>query len=145
MASAKAPTLLPQSPYLAFMGLKIEKRNRGRVTMSLQIRRKHRSRLGRLHGGVLAGLVESAGASAAFSTVYPKSWCLTMQVSMNFLASVTSGRLTAVGKVVHHGSRTLVSDVRVTCGGKTIATGTVTSMQFPLNGSKSPKGRKAAR
>lgn len=136
MTSQGGLKLLPKSPYLDFMGLKIVERRRGRVTMTLRIGRKHRNRLGRLHGGVLAGLIEAAGASANFSTVYPEAWCLTMQVSMNFLSSVSSGGLTAVGKVVHRGSRTMVSEVDVTCEGKTVAKGTVTSMIFPLNGSK---------
>ena len=66
-----------------------------------------------VHGGAIGSLADSAAAWATIGSAGPKTIPMTVEMKINFLAPVESGRLTAEARIVHKGKTTTLSDVEV--------------------------------
>lgn len=69
---------------------------------------RHLQAYGTAHGGVLAGLIDAAMGLAILARV-PDRGCATVELKVNFLAPATHGPLSARGRVVSQGRRTVVA------------------------------------
>lgn len=69
---------------------------------------------GLLHGGAIMALADSAGAVCASLNLREGATTTTIESKTNFLAGVTSGRVTATATPLHRGRRFIVveTDVR---------------------------------
>lgn len=77
----------------------------------MDISSKSLNAYGIVHGGLYFGLADNtAGACAA--SVGAK--CVTLNGSINYIRSVSSGRIHSHGKVIHSGKSTLVVEVEIT-------------------------------
>ena len=56
-----------------------------------------------IHGGVLASLIDSTCACAAFSLILPHGYATTIDLQVQFLKPVSNGRLKAKAKCVKSG------------------------------------------
>jgi len=80
-----------------------------------------------VHGGVIASLADSAAAWAVYGSNNLKGIPVTVEMKINFLKPVKSGKLVAEARNIHGGSRIFVSDVEVKSGkGDLIAKSLVT-------------------
>lgn len=105
--------LLP--PALATLGLVPVSAENGRVVFSLTPQEWHQNPLGTLHGGILAGLLDTATGCAVHSTLDAGTLYTTVDLSVTFLRPVatTHGELRCEGHVVSRGRRTAFARAEV--------------------------------
>src|SRR5262245_13093368 len=102
-------------PAVAALGLELEEVEPGRVLFSLVADELHENPMGTMHGGVIATLVDTAMGCAVSSTLGANEGFTTLELKTNFLRAITkdTGRVTAVGRVVHAGSKVAMAESHV--------------------------------
>lgn len=107
----------------AAIGYRIAERTVGTATADLSFQRRHSNTHGGLHGGIIATLLDAVGSQAgALTPDGALRKVITISLTVNFLSSVNSGKVTAVGQKIG-GGRKLFSSVGKLTGetGETIA------------------------
>ncbi len=100
-----------KSPFYRLLDMKIEEVRENYARLSIEIDKKHIQFLGTVHGGVIATLADSAAAWAVIGSGRLESHPVTVEMKINFLKPVESGKIVAEARNVHQGSRIFVSDV----------------------------------
>jgi acyl-CoA thioesterase len=101
------------SPFYRLLGIEIEEVRENYARLSIEINRKHIQFLGTVHGGVITTLADSAAAWAIYGSGDLEGLPVTVEMKINFLKPVKSGKIFAEAQSVHRGSRIFVSDVEV--------------------------------
>ena len=118
----------PLSPYGAFIGISIDDFSEGKVTCSVALRDHHLNNGGRVHGGVLTSLADTA-AGAAVRTVRPEGkLTATTDLSISFLRPPVGNQLVAVAEVLHAGKRLFRVEIAIFCLEKLVAKTNATFM-----------------
>ncbi len=91
---------LPPPPVATLIGFTIGSIEPGRVVMEMEVGPQHSSPLGTVHGGILCDLADAAMGMAYASSLDEDETFTTLELKINFLKPVWSGRLTATGYVV---------------------------------------------
>ena len=118
----------PLSPYGAFIGISIDDFSEGRVTCSVALRDHHLNNGGRVHGGVLTSLADTA-AGAAVRTVRPEGkLTATTDLSISFIRPPVGNQLVAVAEVLHAGKRLFRVEIAIFCLEKLVAKTNATFM-----------------
>jgi uncharacterized protein (TIGR00369 family) len=94
---------LPPPPVATLIGFTIGSIEPGRVVMEMEAGPQHSSPLGTVHGGILCDLADAAMGMAYASSLDENETFTTLELKINFLKPVWSGRLTATGYVVKSG------------------------------------------
>jgi uncharacterized protein (TIGR00369 family) len=94
---------LPPPPVATLIGFTIGSIEPGRVVMEMEAGPQHTSPLGTVHGGILCDLADAAMGMAYAATLDENETFTTLELKINFLKPVWSGRLTATGYVVKSG------------------------------------------
>jgi len=94
--------LYKRIPYYSTLGLELQEIGNGIAIFEI-LMREELSQNGMIHGGVLASLVDSSCACAAFSLIFPEGYITTIDLQVEFLKPVSSGRLRAKGKCIKSG------------------------------------------
>lgn len=94
---------LPPPPVATLIGFTIGSIERGRVVMEMEAGPQHSSPLGTVHGGILCDLADAAMGMAYATSLDDDETFTTLELKINFLKPVWSGRLTATGYVVKSG------------------------------------------
>ena len=97
-------------PYYKLLNMKIEEVKAGYARLTMDVEEKHLQLLRTVHGGAISSLADSA---AAWATWPFKKGPFTVEMKINFLAPVVSGRLIAEARSVHKGHAISLSDVEV--------------------------------
>ena len=96
------------------IGMRIVAAEEGRVTFELDAGPQHSSPPGTLHGGILCDLADAAMGCATLSQLEEGASFATVELKINFLKPVWSGRLTAVGTVIKAGRTLTLCECRIT-------------------------------
>lgn len=115
-----------KSPLYQLLGIKIEEVKDGFARLSIEAETKHTQLYGSVNGGVLATLADRAAAWAIFGKKNSIGSPVTVEMKINYLQPVCSGKVVAEARNVHEGSRIFVSDVEVKNAGKLVAKSLVT-------------------
>ena len=102
------------SPFSRLLGIEDGVSEGGVGSVSLAIRPHHLQAAGRVHGGLIAVLVDTAFFRAVRSRLAPGQRTTTIELKINFLEPADSGRLTATATLIGDGGRLMVADVQVT-------------------------------
>jgi len=94
---------LPPPPIATLIGFTIGTVEPGHVVMEMEAGPQHASPLGTVHGGVLCDLADAAMGMAYASSLDEGETFTTLELKINFLKPVWSGKLTATGHVVKNG------------------------------------------
>ena len=95
---------IPPPPVATLLGLTITSVDPGRVVFELEADAQRQANpMGTIHGGILASLADSAMGMAYASTLGEDESFTTLELKINFLRPVWSGRLTAAGRLIHGG------------------------------------------
>lgn len=117
-----------RSPFWKLLGMELIGAEEGLARVRLTLRPDLQNSRGIMHGGALGALVDSAGGLAVLTTGVDGS-IPTVEYSLNFLAPVEGGTVTAEGRLLRRGRRIAVSEVTVTDeAGRLIAKGLVTNL-----------------
>jgi len=101
------------SPFYQLLNMKIEEVRDNYARLSIEIDERHIQFLRTVHGGVIASLADSAAAWAIYGSKNVKGVPVTVEMKINFLKPVKSGKLVAEARNLHKGSTIFVSDVEV--------------------------------
>jgi len=100
-------------PYYALLNIKIEEVKDGYARLTMNLKEKHLQFLKTVHGGAIASLADSAAAWATVGSAGLNAVPVTVEMKINFLVPVESGRLIAEARIVHRGKTISLSDVEV--------------------------------
>jgi acyl-CoA thioesterase len=115
-----------KSPLYKLFGIKIEEVKDGFARLSMKTETMHTQLYGTVHGGVLATLADSAAAWAIFGKENIEGKPVTVEMKINYLKPVCSGKIVAEARNVHEGNKIFVSDVEVKNEGSLVAKSLVT-------------------
>jgi len=122
---------IPGAGVAALIGMRMVAAERGSVTFELEVGEQHMSPPGNLHGGILCDIADGAMGCSCLSLLDDQESFATIELKINFLKGVTSGKLTAVGNVIRAGRTLTLCDCRVSDeSGALVAYATSTCMTF---------------
>ena len=102
------------SKFSALMGFEVIKLYEGGAVLEVVTEELHRQVHNVMHGGVIAALADTAAAIAAYTTVPLGTEVVTIELKINYLLPVGSGKVTAEGKVLRAGRNFIVVECDVT-------------------------------
>lgn len=115
------------SPYWKALGMKIASASDDVVELVVSPHLKQY--FGKVHGGVLASMIDAAIASAIHSQLNPEQYAVTVELKINYLRPVVQGKLLARGQVIHMGKNLAVGQASVVDDeDRVVAVGTATFM-----------------
>jgi uncharacterized protein (TIGR00369 family) len=121
----------PPAAVSRLIGFDLVQADEGRATFVIDAGEQHSSPPGTLHGGVLCDVADAAMGCATLSLLEEGRSFATVELKINFLKPVWTGRLTAVGTVIKKGRTLALCDCRVTDeSGSLVAYATSTQMTF---------------
>jgi uncharacterized protein (TIGR00369 family) len=128
---AIAERRLPPPPIASLMGFDIEEVGEGRVVFAVEPQEYHYNPIGMVHGGLAATLLDSAMGCAIHSLLPEGRAYTTLELKVNYIRALTrdTGRVRAIGKVIHLGGKVATAEGSVVDGaGKLYAHGTTTCL-----------------
>jgi uncharacterized protein (TIGR00369 family) len=94
---------LPPPPVATLIGFTIGSIEPGRVVMEMDAGPQHANPMGTVHGGILCDLADAAMGMAYASTLDEGETFTTLELKINFLKPVWTGRLIGTGSLVKAG------------------------------------------
>jgi uncharacterized protein (TIGR00369 family) len=98
----RAAAMLKAAPdgWMATLGARITEAEPGRVVLELEAGPEHRHGGGVVQGGVITQIADAAMGMSLGTLQADGLWNTTIELKINFLRPVVSGRIRAVGRVV---------------------------------------------
>src|SRR2546421_10597638 len=93
----------PPPPIADFIGFKMMAIEVGKATVDFETDGRHANPMGTLHGGVLCDIADAAMGMAYASTLGEGETFTTIELKINFLKPVWTGKLVATGRLVKGG------------------------------------------
>ena len=127
---------LPAPPIAELLGMRLAEVERGHAVFEVTPAEHHYNPIGVVHGGLAMTLLDSAMACSVQTQIPAGSGYTTLEVKVNLVRPITmqTGKLRAIGKVLHGGNRIATAEGRLEdASGKLYAHGTTTCII--LNGS----------
>jgi len=127
---------LPAAPIAELLGMRLAEVERGHAVFEVTPAEHHYNPIGVVHGGLAMTLLDSAMACSVQTQIPAGTGYTTLEVKINLVRAITasSGRLRAIGRVLHLGSRIGTAEGRLEdASGRLYAHGTTTCIV--LNGS----------
>ena len=123
------------SPYFSLISMKICDVGIGFSLIEIDIDNKHLQPFGVIHGGVYASIIDAAAFWSIFYSVEDQNAGITsVDLKLNYLAPVSSGKIIAKGRQIKLGKTLGYAEAEVTDNnGKLLAHGTSTLMILPGN------------
>lgn len=103
-------------PLLHTLDFKVEDVTSGVAIFSFFPQEFHYNPIGTVHGGVITAMLDSAMGCSLHSLLEAGVGYTTLEIKVNFLKAITikTGKLRAIGKVIHAGSRTALTEAQLT-------------------------------
>jgi uncharacterized protein (TIGR00369 family) len=105
---------LPAAPFPSLIGMQVTEVDPGRARVEITIDSRHANPMGTMHGGVPCTIADSAMGIAYAATLGEGESFTTLELKINFLRPVWSGRLVAEGVVVQRGRSIGLAECTVT-------------------------------
>ena len=93
------PTLY-EGTYLEFLGFKLTDWKEGFSRLEMPVRAEHRNTVGYLHGGVIASLLDIAGAVSGSYGVADKFVSVTINLNCNYMSPHRADTVVAEGELI---------------------------------------------
>ena len=94
---------IPPPPVARLIGFTLSDVEPGRAVITFDAENRHANPMGTLHGGVLCDIADAAMGMAYAATLDENETFTTLELKINFLKPVRTGRLVATGRVVKAG------------------------------------------
>ena len=130
----KLKSLIAEAPFFVHMTMRALDIGTEYAAFELDLdANKHIQPFGNVHGGVIASIIDSAAFWCSFYSLEdPNAGLTTVDLKVNYLAPVASGKLTAKGRLIKLGRTLGYSDAEVwDTDGRLIAHGTSTLIVIP--------------
>ena len=123
------------SPFPRHLSMRISRIALDRATLTMDLQPAHLQLYGIVHGGALAALIDTATFWAVFMRLPEGSGLVNIDLKLNYLKSVRSGRLTAQGRCLRSGGSISYAEAGVTdADGNLLARGSSTLKALPGKG-----------
>ena len=119
---------IPMSPYGDFLGIKILEVADGKARCSLELKDHHLNNGGRVHGGVLTSLADTAAGVAVRSVRPEGKLSATTDLSISFIRPPQGKTLEAEALIIHAGKRLFRAEVAIFSDEKLVAKTNATFM-----------------
>ena len=118
----------PMSPYGNYLGISIDEYKDGIAKCSVEIKPFHLNNGGRVHGGLLTSLADTA-AGVAVRTIRPDGmFSATTDMNISFIRPPKGDSLQAVAEVIHAGKKLFRTEIVIYCDAKLVAKTNATFM-----------------
>ena len=104
--------LYKRIPFYSTLGIELREIGNGRAIFE-HVVRENLTQNGMIHGGVLASLIDSSCACAAFSLIFLNGYVTTIDLRVEYLKPVSSGRITAKAKCIKSGKNVFFCKAKV--------------------------------
>jgi len=131
---AMAAGRIPTPPAIRLLGIQLDVIREGHVEMTLEPAEYLYNTIGSVHGGVVSTLLDSAMGCSVNTRLDALTACTTLDLHVNFVrpATIAAGRLRAIGRVLHMGSRTATAEGKlVDAAGRLYGHATTTLLLVP--------------
>lgn len=118
----------PLSPYGEFIGVSIDDYAEGKSTCSIALKDHHLNNGGRVHGGVLTSLADTAAGAAVRSVRPAGKFSATTDLSISFIRPPTGDNLIAKAEVIHAGRQLFRVEIAIFSENKLVAKTNATFM-----------------
>jgi uncharacterized protein (TIGR00369 family) len=127
--------IVGEAAFPKHMAMSLTGMDAGMATIELELGPAHLQPFGLVHGGVIATMIDTATFWAVFMSIPEDAGLVNVDLKLNYLKSVTTGRLRAEGRSIREGKTICYSEARVYDHfGSLIAHGTSTLMVLPGKG-----------
>lgn len=109
----RARSAFASVPYAQFLGLKLGEVRHGEASIHLDVRDELKQNQGVVHGGAIASLIDTASAFAVLTQIDLSERVTTTDLTIHYLRPATSGRMTAMARIIRGGRRLFVLSVEV--------------------------------
>ncbi|MBL4573255.1 MAG: PaaI family thioesterase [Gammaproteobacteria bacterium] len=127
---------LPSSPYGDFLGIQIVEAAAGKSVCRLELKDHHMNTGGRVHGGVLTSLADTAAGVAVRSIRPAGKSSATTDLSISFIRPPLGKTIKAYAEVIHAGKRLFRTEISVFSDKKLIARTNATFMIVDENSAR---------
>jgi uncharacterized protein (TIGR00369 family) len=103
----------PGPPVAQLVGMKLVEVEPGRAVFVLDTDERHHNPMGTVHGGILCDVADGALGCAWASMLEDDESFTTLELKINFLRPLWSGRLTATATVTKHGRHTGMAECEI--------------------------------
>ena len=135
-------SIVNSSPYPSHMSMRLMSLELDRATVELKIGNCHLQPYGIVHGGVLSTLIDTATFWSVFMRIPEDAGLVNIDLKLNYLQAVQSGRLTTEGYAIRSGKSISYAEAKVfNEDNELIVHGTSTLKILPGKGMKT-KSRK---
>ena len=119
------------SPFLRYVGLEVGVSENGYGRVTLAVQPHHLQAAGKVHGGLIAMLADTAMFRAVRSLLKHGERTTTIELKVNFLENTNSGLLTGSANIISYADHMMVGEIEVTSDdGRLIAQGQGTFLVF---------------
>jgi acyl-CoA thioesterase len=122
------PSDISMSPFGNFLGIEVLEFDKGRSKCCLHLKDHHFNNGGRVHGGVLTSLADTAAAVAVRSVRPQGKLSATTDMNIAFIRPPQGQSLEAVAEVIHTGRRLFRTEIAVYSAEKLVAKANATFM-----------------
>jgi uncharacterized protein (TIGR00369 family) len=132
--------ILPPPPIAVLMQMGVSALEEGRVEFTCAVDESVYNPIGVVHGGLVCTLLDTVAGCAVHTTLPAGAGYTSIELKVSYLRAVqvTSGPLTAIGRVIKPGRRVAFAEGEVLdAAGRTVATASSSLLVFPL---PSPSG-----
>jgi uncharacterized protein (TIGR00369 family) len=109
----KIKDALNASPYYQHLRIKLVHFSERGSEMTMETGESHNSVYGRVHGGAIASLADSACSLALVTVIEANEFIATQSLNVNYILPVEEGILKARGWVVHRGRHTAILEADI--------------------------------
>ena len=106
------PTMY-EGTYLAFLGFKLTEWKDGFARLEMPVRPEHRNTVGFLHGGVIASLLDIAGAVSGSFGVSEEYVSVTINLNCNYLSPLRADTVVAEGELIRANKTLFFAEARL--------------------------------
>ncbi len=119
---------LTMSPFGDLLGIELISMADGKAVCAVQLQPHHLNNGGRVHGGLLTSLADTAAGVAVRSKRPDGKVSATTDLSIAFIRPPAGDRLIATAEVIHAGKRLFRTEISIHCSDKLVAKTSATFM-----------------
>jgi uncharacterized protein (TIGR00369 family) len=101
------------SPLGTVLGLRLVTADPGTATFELETKPELFNSVGTIQGGIIAVMADAAMGIAFGSLLDSNTGFTTIEFKINYIKSVKTGKIRAVGKTIHQGKKTGVVEAKI--------------------------------
>jgi uncharacterized protein (TIGR00369 family) len=100
-------------PYFSLLAMEIKGLGWGESLLEIPVQEKHFQPFGMVHGGVFASLVDAAAFWAVYTQVPEELGMTTVELKLNYLAPLSTGRMIGRGKSLRVGKTLCLGEASI--------------------------------